>query len=135
MKTDFVLDPELAAATLAITTLGLSRLLLMNDARFPWCILVPEIPDLTEWHHLPRRWRGELSNEIDSVSAALEKLPETDKLNVGSLGNRVPQLHIHLVARHTADPAWPGPVWGFGEVETYTPGAAEQLIGHLKKYL
>ncbi|MEM8766884.1 MAG: HIT family protein, partial [Pseudomonadota bacterium] len=110
----WVLDPTLARDTLAVASLSLSELLLMNDARYPWCILVPRRADVTEWHHLDSKDQQALNREISAVSPVLAAQPEVQKLNVGALGNRVRQLHVHIVGRHAGDPAWPDPVWGFG---------------------
>ena len=112
----FALDPRLAADTLAIGELGLSRLMLMNDARYPWLILVPRREGLRELVDLDRVERAELIEEIALVSEFLRALPGVDKLNVGALGNVVAQLHIHVVGRRVGDAAWPGPVWGAGEI-------------------
>ena len=128
----FQLHPTLARDTLPVASLELSELLLMNDARYPWCILVPRVADITEWHHLPAASQILLMTEIGRVSEVLEVLPGITKLNVGALGNRVPQLHIHVLARHPEDAAWPGPVWGAGSAEPYAPGAADGLIEQLR---
>lgn len=131
----FELHPTLAADTLPVAELGISQLLLMNDARFPWCILVPTLPRIREWHHLPEAEQVTLMQEISSVANFLEHLPEVSKLNVGALGNRVPQLHIHVVGRHPEDAAWPDPVWGFGTPQPYEPRAADLLVRQLRAAL
>ena len=128
----FELHPILARDTLPVASLTQSELLLMNDRRFPWCILVPRIAGVAEWHHLPDAAQQMLMKEIVAVSGFLEALPEITKLNVGALGNRVPQLHIHVLGRHPEDPAWPDPVWGFGKAEPYEPGTAEELIESIR---
>ncbi|KZE36214.1 HIT domain-containing protein [Chelatococcus daeguensis] len=131
----FQLDARLGADTRAIGELGLSRLLLMNDSRFPWLILVPrraqarELVDLSEADH------AALSAEIRQVSQALRDLVPTDKLNVAALGNMVPQLHVHVIARTRGDAAWPGPVWGAGRAEPYDVAAAERLMAGLRARL
>ncbi len=131
----FELHPALARDTLPVARLGISELLLMNDARFPWCILVPTLPRIHEWHHLPEAEQITLMQEITSVANFLEHLPEVSKLNVGALGNRVPQLHIHVVGRHPEDAAWPDPVWGFGTPEPYESRAADLLVRQLRAAL
>lgn len=110
----FSLHPRLAADCFDLGALPLCQVLLMNDERFPWTILVPRIPDLRDLHDVPRERRTELFDEIEQVSNALMRLHRTDKLNVAALGNVVPQLHVHVIARTTTDAAWPGPVWGVG---------------------
>jgi len=131
----FELHPQLARDTFPVASLALSELLLMNDARFPWCILVPRAADISEWHHLPADLQGTVMAEISAVSNVLERLPGITKLNVGALGNRVPQLHIHVLGRHPEDAAWPDPVWGFGTPEAYSTDAAAQLTERLRTAL
>src|SRR3546814_20903229 len=84
----------------------------MNDQSWPWLILVPRRPDLKESHDRDRDARAQLTEEICRASRALQTSFAPDKINVGALGNLVPQLHVHVIARFTTDPAWPGPVWG-----------------------
>ena len=112
--TGFSLHPRLAADTHDVGDLPLSRVLLMDDARYPWLILVPRRPDLREIVDLPAVERAVLIEEIAAVSLALRSISGAEKLNVGAIGNVVPQLHIHVVARFAADLAWPAPVWGHG---------------------
>ena len=104
----------------------------MNDRRFPWCILVPRIAGISEWHHLPEAAQQTVMKEITAVSRFLEALPEITKLNVGALGNRVPQLHIHVLGRHPEDAAWPDPVWGFASAEPYEAANAGALIESIR---
>lgn len=108
----FDLHPQLAADTLRVGRLELCELLLMNDSNFPWLILVPAVNDVREIHALPPGDQRKLMQEITFVSRRLERLTNADKMNVAALGNMVPQLHVHVIARFEADPAWPGPVWG-----------------------
>ena len=132
MTAVFELNPVLERDTLPIMITSTSELRLMNDARFPWCILIPRIQGLTEWHQLPPAAHGPVMAEIASVSEVLIAEPLVTKLNVGALGNRVPQLHIHVVGRHPGDPAWPDPVWGYGVARPYAEGAAWPLITRLR---
>ena len=115
----FAIDPRLAADTHAIGALPFSELLLMDDARFPWVILVPRIAGARELIDLDEGDQRLLVGEIDRVARALESLLHPDKLNVAALGNVVPQLHVHVIARFTTDAAWPNPVWGRGERIAY----------------
>jgi diadenosine tetraphosphate (Ap4A) HIT family hydrolase len=114
------LHPTLARDTVEIARLPLCRALLMKDRRFPWLILVPERQEIREIHELSPEDRSRLVEEIAQVSEVLERLFHPVKLNVGALGNIVPQLHVHVVARFETDPAWPGPVWGSGPAVPYT---------------
>jgi diadenosine tetraphosphate (Ap4A) HIT family hydrolase len=119
----FELDPKLDSDTEPITRLGLSLVLLMNDARFPWVILVPAKAGLSELHDLGPAERAVLMEEIAGAGAALKQLFAAEKINVGALGNMVGQLHVHVVARNPGDAAWPGPVWGYGQAVPYEAGA------------
>jgi diadenosine tetraphosphate (Ap4A) HIT family hydrolase len=116
----FTLHPTLARDTFELTRFPLCRVLLMNDRRFPWLILVPEREGIREIHELSPADRAALIEEIARSSEALTREFQPDKVNVGALGNIVPQLHIHIVARAATDPAWPGPVWGSGPAVPYT---------------
>lgn len=127
----FTLHPTLARDTLEVTRLLLCRVLLMKDARFPWLILVPEREDAREIHDLTPADRGALIEEIARSSKVLERLFHPDKLNVGALGNIVPQLHVHVIARTATDPAWPGPVWGSGPAVPYGETEADELRNRL----
>ena len=136
--TDFSLDSRLEADTIPIGDLHLSRVLLMNDARFPWVILVPRRAAMREIIDLIPKDRATLYREIESVSAAMQRLFSPTKLNVAALGNMVAQLHVHVIARFETDDAWPKPVWGVGtriaypEAEAKTRVAAISLaLGHL----
>ncbi len=99
----------------------------MNDRRFPWLILVPEREAVREIHELSPADRAVLIEEIARASEALDRLFHPDKLNVGALGNVVPQLHVHVVARTAGDPAWPGPVWGSGAAVPYSEDELEEV--------
>jgi diadenosine tetraphosphate (Ap4A) HIT family hydrolase len=128
----FALDPRLAADTHAIGTLPFSELLLMDDARFPWVILVPRIAGARELIDLDEGDQRLLLGEIDRVSRALESLVHPDKLNVAALGNVVPQLHVHVIARFANDAAWPSPVWDRGERVAYGERERTQRIAALR---
>jgi len=128
----FKLHERLAADTALIRPLTLCQVLCMDNRVWPWLILVPARLDVTELHHLPAPDRALLMEEIAQVSQALERLFRPDKLNVAAIGNIVPQLHIHVVARRRDDPAWPNPVWGSGIAERYPPGELEAMVGRLR---
>lgn len=127
----FDLHPTLARDTVAVARLPLCRVLLMKDRRFPWLILVPEREALREIHELPAADRAQLIEEVARASEVLARLFQPDKLNVGALGNVVPQLHVHVVARFAADSAWPGPVWGSGAALPYPESELEETRGRL----
>src|SRR3954466_4194331 len=128
MVPDFSLDSRLAADTLPVGDLELSSVLLLNDARFPWFVLVPRIPDASEITDLSDEQAVRLMREIRIATAVMVELAKPDKVNVGALGNIVTQLHVHVVGRFRSDPAWPGPVWGHGSRTPYPDHAASALI-------
>ena len=131
----FVLHPQLAADTLLMGRLALCRLLLMNDATYPWLILVPERPGIEEIHELEPSDRRALIDEIALASRALNTIVDPDKLNVAAIGNVVPQLHVHVVARFRSDPVWPAPVWGRTPPYPYAAAAVESLRSQLRQQL
>jgi diadenosine tetraphosphate (Ap4A) HIT family hydrolase len=131
-KPGFALHPQLAADTFEIGKLALSRVLLMNDARFPWLILVPERPDLVDLIDLRATDHARLTDEIRLASTALRTVFRPDKLNVAALGNMVPQLHVHVIARFRTDAAWPRPVWGGPPAPPYEAAAAVKRINDLR---
>jgi diadenosine tetraphosphate (Ap4A) HIT family hydrolase len=128
----FQLHHRLEADTLFVADWALSRVLLMNDARFPWLVLVPRRADVSELLELTHAERMVLIEEIARSLRALKATTAAAKMNVASLGNLVPQLHVHVVARNSSDAAWPNPVWGFGAAVRYEAVAREALIRRLK---
>jgi diadenosine tetraphosphate (Ap4A) HIT family hydrolase len=131
----FLLDPRLAADTFPVGDLALCRVLLMNDSRFPWLILVPRLAHSSEIHDLEPDQRGVLMEEAALAGKRLKALARVEKINTGALGNMVPQLHVHVVGRHAGDAAWPGPVWGAGRASPYQPEAAATLVEELHRAL
>lgn len=112
MSVAFRLHERLAEDCHELRRLALSRVLLMDDANYPWLILVPERPGLGHLHDLAGDELPVMIREIAQASRVLEELFLPDKINVAAIGNKVPQLHVHIVARFSTDPAWPDPVWG-----------------------
>ena len=125
---DFTLDPRLDADTVLLGDLALSRVLLLNDKRFPWFVLVPRLPGVSELTDLSPEDAARLMEEIRLAVGVMQTLAKPDKVNVGALGNVVAQLHVHVIGRFRSDPAWPGPVWGHGTREPYPAHAAAQLV-------
>ncbi|RYD16616.1 MAG: HIT domain-containing protein [Lysobacteraceae bacterium] len=128
----FSIDPRLAAESWPIGELPLSSLLLMDDARYPWLLLVPRIAGARELLDLDEADRAMLLGEVSLASRALETLFSPDKLNIAALGNVVPQLHVHVLARYRSDEAWPHPVWGRGTRVAYEAELREQRIATLR---
>ena len=109
---DWSLHPQLAHDTGPIGDLPLCRALLTNDANYPWLILVPRLPGLVELIDLEENAQVQLLGEIAAAARVLKSITQCDKLNIAALGNQVPQLHVHVIARRHTDAAWPKPVWG-----------------------
>ena len=128
----FALHPKLKEDSLPLGRLEISRVLLMNDARFPWCLLVPEIDGATEIHLLDPGDQLMLMRESVVLSKALVEAYRPDKLNVAALGNQVPQLHLHHVVRYALDPAWPAPVWGKHPTVPYSADALDEIKSKLE---
>lgn len=131
----FELHPQLAQDTHVVTDLPLCRVLLMNESRYPWFILVPRRVGIREIHTLAAADRQQLWAESDQLSRALMVLFQPDKLNIAALGNMVPQLHLHHLARFQTDAAWPVPVWGRFVPEPYTAAMAAQHIQKMQQWL
>lgn len=108
----FTLHPRLQSDTTVLGDFPLSRVLLSKEALGPWIILVPRVDELRELHHLPEQDQYQLMRESSAVATLLENDYQAEKINVGALGNLVPQLHLHHIARFSHDIAWPGPIWG-----------------------
>jgi len=108
----FLLHEQLAADCHWVGDLALSSVLLLNDSRYPWLVLVPRRAGLREIYQLCSDDRQHFLGEACRVGEFVMGTFDGEKLNMGALGNLVPQLHLHLVVRYRADPAWPGPVWG-----------------------
>jgi diadenosine tetraphosphate (Ap4A) HIT family hydrolase len=135
MSDGFALDPRLAADTHTVGELPLSRALLMDDARYPWLVLVPRIAGACELVDLDAAAQSQLLAEISVACRALQSLYAPHKLNVAALGNVVEQLHVHIVARNTGDAAWPAPVWGRGEPHHYAREESDERIAALRRAL
>ena len=131
----FELDARLAADTYFVGKTALCRLLLMDDARFPWLILVPEVAGVSESFDLTEADQTALWRESMRLGRFLKAHYQADKLNIAALGNQVPQLHLHHIARYHSDVAWPAPVWGIGVPEPYAAEDATRLIGSLRESL
>ena len=129
------LHPQLARDTVPLGDLALSRVLAMNDANYPWLVLVPRRPDVVEIIDLDEPARSELMAEIARSCAALKAHTRCDKLNVAAIGNVVPQLHIHIVARRKDDPAWPRPVWGAAPARAYAAAELDAFVAGLRSAL
>ncbi len=128
----YTLHPQLKVDTFPICDMELCEARLMNDRRFPWVILVPRRAGITEVHQLSGEDQALLIRESSRTAAVLGRLFEAEKINVAALGNLVPQLHWHVIARFGKDDAWPGPVWGYGERRPYDEPEGMELCGRLR---
>ena len=128
----YELHPQLAADTHPLASLALCDLRLMDDANYPWLVLVPRIAGARELIDLEATQRRTLMDEIDVAARLLRDVFRPFKLNVAALGNLVPQLHVHVIARFEGDPAWPAPVWGRVAARPYAPEALVERIRALQ---
>jgi diadenosine tetraphosphate (Ap4A) HIT family hydrolase len=131
----FDLDPRLAADTAFVADWELSRVLLMNDSRYPWLILVPRRAAAVEMFDLAPTDRATLIEEIARAAERLKAWSKADKMNVAALGNVVRQLHVHVVARSPGDPAGAGPIWGIGQAVPYTEQDLARVLSELRSAL
>lgn len=131
----FSLHPRLAADTFVLGDFPLCRCLLMNDAQYPWLILVPRRDNLREVHELSETDQAQLLRESSWVSRRLAAQLNAGKMNVANLGNVVAQLHWHVIARFEGDPAWPAPVWGKLAAVPYTDEELMETLHILKAAL
>ena len=128
----FELHPQLAKDCEVIGDLPLCRVLLNKDGLYPWLILVPRQENIREAFQLTPQNQQQLMVESNAVSSLMMGLFAADKMNVAALGNMVPQLHIHHIARYKTDKAWPNPVWGYAPAELYSEHALEKMLGQLR---
>ncbi len=131
----FQLHSRLAQNCVELGGYQLCRLLLMNDSRYRWLILVPQKPEISEIYQLSTADQNRLIQESSLLSRQLAECFDADKMNIAALGNVVPQLHIHHIVRYRNDPAWPQPIWGQGETKPYTEYELGEVIARLKSHL
>lgn len=124
----FQLHPLLARDGVLVGRLSLCRLLLHNERRYPWLVLVPERPGLRELDELDEADAAALWQDLRRVSQVVRTLFQPDKLNVAALGNVAPQLHVHVIVRYQEDDAWPRPVWGVHPALPYEVTALEERL-------
>jgi diadenosine tetraphosphate (Ap4A) HIT family hydrolase len=131
----FALDPRLAADTHRVGDLELSRVLLFDDVRFPWLVLVPRLPGLRDLIDLAHDDQHRLLDEVNRCAHVLHALDKPDKLNIAALGNVVAQLHVHVIARYARDAAWPRPVWNVGARVAFAAAALKSRLAALRAAL
>jgi diadenosine tetraphosphate (Ap4A) HIT family hydrolase len=131
----WALDPQLERDTVEIVDMPLCRALLINDANYPWLLLVPRRHHIVEIIDLDAIEQAQLMGEIAHAARSLKAITRCDKINVAALGNVVPQLHVHVVARSRGDAAWPKPVWGAVPPRAYADDALQALLSSLRQRL
>lgn len=131
----FQLDKKLEQDCLFVADLKISKLLLMNDANFPWLILVPKKANLVEISDLDFADQVEVLQEINLLTKILKEIFFAEKINIAALGNVVRQLHIHVIARFENDAVFPKPVWGNFTAKPYEKKQAEEIINKIKRFL
>lgn len=129
------LHPQLVRDTIELGDLALSRVLIIKDANYPWLLLVPRRPNIVEIIDLDEVEQAQLMVEIARVGRVLKDVTKCDKLNVAALGNAVPQLHVHVIARRKTDKAWPKPVWGAAEPLDHDFTELDRFMDAMKKKL
>lgn len=127
------LHPQLARDTVAIGDLPLSRVLVINDANWPWLLLVPRRPDVSEIVDLDEVEQAQLMTEIARTARALKTVTACDKLNIAALGNIVPQLHVHVIARRAGDAGWPKPIWGAAAPRPHDQAELDRFIAAVRR--
>ena len=129
----WTLHPQLASDTVNLGDLPLCQVLVIQDANYPWLLLVPRRPDVVEVLDLDEVEQAQLMTETTRVARALREITKCDKLNIAALGNVVPQLHVHVIARRKTDAAWPRPVWGVVPPVDHDPEELKQFISAIRK--
>ena len=135
MTNSHELHPQLVKDCHELGRFDLCRLLLMNDSTYPWFILVPDVPGVTEIYQLFHSDQEQLLRESSLVARMLVDVFGADKVNIAALGNVVPQLHIHHIGRFRNDPAWPAPVWGHGDAVPYSEAGLAELKQKVGDYM
>ena len=132
---EFELDGRIARDSDLVSVLGLCQIRIQNDSRWPWLVMVPERPGMTEIFELSPEEQALLSIEVNRVAGALKTVTGATKINVGALGNIVRQLHVHVIARFEGDANWPGPIWGFGQAQPYGESQKQDFLNKLVEAL
>ena len=133
MPSSWSLHPQLENDTFEIGDLPLSRVLAIRDSNYPWLLLVPRRAGASDVTDLAEVEQAQLMTEINRVALALKDVTRPDKLNIAALGNLVPQLHVHIIARRTTDAAWPRPVWGAAPPAPFDPAEAAAFCEALRR--
>jgi diadenosine tetraphosphate (Ap4A) HIT family hydrolase len=133
MSADWSLHPQLSQDTIDIGDLPLCRVLVIKDANYPWLLLVPRREGAVEIIDLDEIAQAQLTTEVSRVARVLKEITKCDKLNIAALGNVVPQLHVHIIARRKNDAAWPRPVWGVAPPLAHDAAEVQSFISALRR--
>ena len=133
MPADWSLHTQLTQDTIDIGDLPLSKVHVIKDANYPWLMLVPRRPEKVEIIDLDEVEQAQLMAEVSRAAKALKEITKCDKLNIAALGNVVPQLHVHVIARRTGDAAWPRPVWGVVPPLAHDAAEVQHFISALRR--
>ena len=133
--TDFTLNPLIASTSLSLRHFGAFDLRLVNDSRYLWLLLIPQIDGVTELHHLSQDQRHMMIDTASKVADIIAQKVAADKMNIATIGNIVPALHLHIIARHEGDAAWPNPIWGNGAPIAMDDATAQQRRDETKDWL
>jgi diadenosine tetraphosphate (Ap4A) HIT family hydrolase len=131
----FEIHPRLAAGGFELGRLGGCRLLLKNNAHFPWLILIPEVEGIEDLHQLPAGQYEDAVTAMRQVCEFVSSHFQPEKLNIGCIGNQVRQMHIQIIGRSTGDPAWPGTVWAFEGKQAYRDDEIAKIREAARKFL
>mgnify|MGYP001393566096 CR=1 FL=1 len=132
----FALDPRLEADSFSLGPIPGGEVRLHRNAHYLWLILIPHVPeDVRDWHEVPREVRLRLSDQLATLSELVKEELPADKVNVATIGNMVPQLHLHVIGRRRSDPAWPGVVFGHPDVREYDAAERDDRLGTLRAHL
>ncbi|WP_395342905.1 HIT domain-containing protein [Ningiella sp. W23] len=131
----FELHPQLEKDSIHVGNFDLSELRIINDANYPWFLLIPKVADVQELHHLNDAQYAQLSQESRRLSQAMQRCFSPDKMNIASLGNMVEQLHVHHIARFKTDISWPNPVWGYAPAKSLSPAVIAQHSADICRHL
>jgi diadenosine tetraphosphate (Ap4A) HIT family hydrolase len=131
---DFAVDPVILSLTHHAVDWPLCRVFLYDDARYAWCMLVPRRPGAVEIADLAPEDQAQLMLEIVRLSNGVRGMQAVEKLNVGALGNMVPQLHVHVIGRRKGDPAWPGPAWGHSDPQRHDPAELAAKLALVRSF-
>lgn len=135
MFPDFQLHQRLQLDSILLGQFDLCQLRLINDSLYRWFILVPQIAGISEIYQLSKPQRDQLAEESNTLAQILAHGFKADKMNIATIGNVVPQLHIHHIVRYKTDMAWPAPVWGKFAAVPYTETHMLEIIGKVQTWL